>query len=78
MGGKGRVREIVEWVRERVVDSEGEMRRKMDEVGRVMSRNRMNHKPNSKCENTRVLDSMSDGSQGWLLLCHVTICDDED
>ena len=26
MGGKGRVREIVEWARERVVDSEGDER----------------------------------------------------
>ena len=39
----------------------------------------VNHnRPDSKCENTRILDSLSDGSEGWLLLCHVTISDDKD
>ena len=33
--------------------------------------------PDSKCEQPGVPDSLSYGSQGWPLLCHVTITDDE-
>ena len=36
------------------------------------------NRPDSKSENTRILDPLSDGSEGWLLLCHVTISDDKD